>query len=324
MSKELDVFNPQAGLPADLASVFDADALSGDLSEGAGGGGFQVLSFRGSKWRVKSSGDEHPILNQDGESAPSIEVVMLKANKGVSKIWYAKKYVEGDAESPDCFSIDGEKPDSTSTNAQAASCAACPHNQWGSRITENGTKAKACQDNRRVAVQLMANVPLEVEDEPMLLRVPAASLNDLATFGKKMQEKGYPYNAIITRIGFDIDAAYPKLTFKPVRPITNEEAAMVAEKFNSDETHRILNEMPEAEALTTSEVETPAVSTEFEEPEPAPKKKAVKKKAAKKSAKSELDEAKAVIEGEDDTPAPKSGDVDSELDSIIAELEGLD
>lgn len=325
MSNDVEVFNPQAsGLPAELASVFDADTLADDLSAGAGGGGFQVISLRGSKWRVKQGGDEYPILNADDEPAPSIEVVMLKANKGVSKIWYAKKYSEGDAESPDCFSINGETPDPASTNKQAATCAACPHNQWGSRITENGKKAKACSDSRRVAVMLMNNVPLEVNDDPMLLRVPAASLGDLATFGKKMQEKGYPYNAIITRIGFDVDAAYPKLTFKPVRPINAEEAQMVATQFHSDATHRILNEEIAAATTedTTPEPANTAVSTEFEdeqpEPAPAPKKKASKKKASKKAA-----EAAPVVEEPTGTPADTTA-MDSELDDIIAELEGLD
>lgn len=319
---ELTHFNPKSKLPAEMASVFDADALAGDLIEGATGGGFQVISIRGSKWRVKSGGVEHPILNLDTEEpAPSIEVVLLKAKKEVSKIWYAKKYSEGDSEAPDCFSIDGVAPDPSSTNAQAPSCAACPHNQWGSRITEAGKKAKACADTRRMAVLLMANVPHEVDDEPMLLRVPAASLGDLATFGAKMAEKGYPYNAIITRIGFDMNAAYPKLTFKAVRPITTEEAELVTEKFHSDIAHNILNTAPEMGAQEPGDTNTeaaPAVDSTFEEEE-APPAKASKKKSGKKTGtKAAKPEPKPVQE------AAPAVEADADLDAIIAELEGLD
>lgn len=316
---EITLFNPKEKLPAEMASVFDADALAGDLVEGATGGGFQVLSVRGSKWRVKSSGVEFPLINPDTDDPiPSIEVVMLKANKAVSKIWYAKKYTEGDNEAPDCFSIDGIKPDPSSTNAQAQSCAACPHNQWGSRITEAGKKAKACADNRRVAVMLMANVPLEVNNEPMLLRVPAASLADLATFGSKMQEKGYPYNAIVTRIGFDMSASYPKLTFKAVRPITADEAVMVTEQFNSDVTHNILNTAPEMTTSTeepTEPVTTESVDTTFEESAAEEKPKKETKAKGNGKAKPAKEEKPAA------PPADEAGDDD--LDKIIADLEGL-
>ena len=70
---------PFAGgkVPAILQNAAaDADDLSAGVT-----GGFAVVSFRGSKWRVKYQGEEHPVLNADGDPIPSLEVVILKAGR---------------------------------------------------------------------------------------------------------------------------------------------------------------------------------------------------------------------------------------------------
>lgn len=341
MSKEMKPFNPTAGLPAELASVFDVDALAGDLTDGAGGGGFQVLSIRGSKWRVKSQGEEQVIVNEDDDPIPSIEVVILKANKGVSKIYYNKKYSEGDDEAPTCFSVDGISPDASSTKKQHTNCAACKHNEWGSRMTDAGKKAKACADTRRCAVWLHTPCEGVDETEPMLLRIPAASLSDLHSFGTQMQNKGYPYNALVTRLGFDHNAAYPKLTFKPVRPINEEEAQTVVAMFNSDTTANILNTNVETAEPAAESSSQETVSTEFEQPpeQEEPKVEKPKRKRSTKKAKSDVaarvvadsDAAAAATTPETDgTEQVSAGDdagddkgLDADLDSILDDLENL-
>ena len=121
-----------------------AEALGGadandDLSAGVSGG-FSVLSFRGSKWRVKHSGDEALITDEEGETVPSLKVVMLKANKNISKNYYKDGYVEGSSDAPDCYSVDGIKPDAGVQDPVSPACASCPKNQFGSRMTEQGKK----------------------------------------------------------------------------------------------------------------------------------------------------------------------------------------
>jgi len=320
MTKDVNVFNPNTSLPAKQAGVFNSDALAGDLSDGAGGGGFQLLSIRGSKWRVKTSAGDLPILNADDEPTPSIEVILVKSNKNISKLFYEKSYSEGDDEAPTCMSVDGVKPDTASTKPQNKDCATCANNKWGSRITEAGKKAKRCADTRRIAVWLRTMEPVGADgSEPMLLRIPAASLNDLATFGANMAKKQYPYNAIVTRIGFDVHVSFPKLTFRAVRPITEDEAATVVTMFSSDTVGNILSQQVapvpvEEEEGAAAEPEEPAPDdpTEFEAPAtPAPvRKKAASKKAAKTK-------AKASLAADDDDGM---GDA---LDSIINDLENL-
>lgn len=306
-------------LPAGVAELFDVNEIGDDLSSGVTGG-FAVVSIRGSKWRIKYQGDETPVLNEDGEPVPSIEVVMLKASPNVSRIYYAKSFEEGDAEEPDCYSLDGIKPEAGCRSKQADNCAVCPRAVWGSKITPAGKKAKACQDNRRMAIVPAGDIENEVNGGAMLLRVPAASLGDLSVFGKQMKGKGYPYNAIATRIGFDMNASYPKLTFKAVRALTEDELVQVAAHLRSDRLHEILNQAHEVAAAPAAEPEeAPSVDTDFEEePEqvvakPKAKPKAKAKPAAKKPAPASKP---SEDDGEDD-------EMNDALDSILSDLDGL-
>jgi hypothetical protein len=302
----------QKNLPAELAGYFEVDEMGDDLSAGVAGG-FAILSFRGSKWRIKSSGDETLVLNSDGEPAPSVELHFLKASADVSKVYYDHNYVEGSDEPPTCMSINGILPDADVSTPQAPSCAACEYNQWGSRMTDDGRKAKACSDSRRIAVTPAGDIANELYGGPMLLRVPAASLNDLKTYGLGMKNKGFPYNTIITRVGFDPDTSYPKLTFKPKRRITQEEAEALAVHYKGEKIEMILSVADESRSLqkqqllaTDKPVEKPAaVSLDFEEDEPAPAKAAAPKKAAAKKAE----------------PVVEPTALDDDLDNILSKLE---
>lgn len=343
-------------LPVGYEDIFSTDNLD-DLIEGAGGG-FGVMSFRGSKFRVKSGGEETLITDADGDPVPSVPLVLVKAQREISKIFYKKNYEEGDDAAPDCFSLDGISPDQASPEPQANKCANCPMNEWGSRITDSGKKAKKCSDNRRIAVvpagrrpdDADANILLnEQYGGPMLLRVPPASLKDMVTYAKSLKAKhDVNYNRVVTLVGFDPDVSFPKLTFKAVRRLTPEEEEVVAGFYADGSIDRILSmketevvqqaapkaEKPKAVDTDFEFDETPAPKAkkaapkdEFEEDEPAPKAKA--KPAAKPATR-----AKAKVEDEDDAPTPKAKakakpahDTDSfeaGVNDVISELEGLD
>jgi hypothetical protein len=63
----------------------------------------------------------------------------------------------------------------------------------------------------------------------MLLRVPAATLKDLAGYADMLTRRGAPYQAVVTKIGFDPTVAHPKMTFKATRWLDADEAAKVKE-----------------------------------------------------------------------------------------------
>lgn len=318
MSAELIPFD-QAGVPAELANLLGGEDANDDLSSGVSGG-FSVISFRGSKWRVKHSGEETLITDAENEAVASIRVVMLKANKNISKNYYKEGFVEGSTDAPTCFSVDGEKPDASIEKPENPVCATCPHNQFGSRITDSGSKAKACSDTRRVAVIPEGDFKNERFGGPMLLRVPAASLSELAAFGKAMKAKHYPYNTIVTKVGFDPDTAYPKLKFSAYRPLTADESAEIIELLKDDDYRQkldfILAKPVEVEVPQEAEPEKPKAEvkdpTEFEVP-PAEEKKAAAKPAAKPEPEPEPEPEKA-----------SSNVLDDDIEGILAKLDNLD
>lgn len=248
--------NPQ--LPAAIAKLV-ALATPETMSELSGGvtSGFPILSYKGKVWRVRKSGEEQMHVDEDGNAMPSIDVVLVQANPMPSKIFYAKQYEEGANDTPDCFSNDGVKPDVSVQNPVNPICASCPNNVWGSRITPAGKKSRACSDARRMAV-VFANDLNENGDDCMklLLRVPPASLNPLKDYAEKvLAPKGIPFFGIVTRIGFDVNAAHPQFTFKPARFLNDEEAESIVRLRGSADIQRILAEASEFPAAAAAQAD---------------------------------------------------------------------
>lgn len=228
-------------LPANIAAIL-AQA-GGKLNDELGSGitsGFAVVSVRGKVFRIKHRGEERDITNDDGDPRASIEVIIVKASPHIAKIFYEQGYVEGSNSPPDCWSVDGRVPDAASPKRQSPTCAGCPQNAWGSRVTPAGNKGKACADSKRLAVVPMQDIDNEFFGGPMLMRVPPASLSELKTYSDKLNQMGYPAYAVATRIRLDPKAEYPRLTFGAIRALTEEEAAKVLDMRESDVVERIL------------------------------------------------------------------------------------
>lgn len=291
--------NPQ--LPAAIAKHL---ATHGDssLSEITSGvtSGFPVISYRGKVWRIRKGGEEHNILDAEEDPRPFIEVVLLASNPNPSKIFYKKKYEEGSNDTPTCWSADGIKPDAGVKQPVSKSCAACPNNVWGSRITEQGNKTKLCSDARRMAVTSLQELEELGEKAPLyLLRVPPASLNPLKDYADKvLKPKSLPYFAVVTKIGFDANSSYPKMTFKALRYLSEDEAIAVLKLRDSEDARRILAESGEYDAAGTTPTGDEA-SPSGEEGTGAPA-----AKSPKKSAKPRPAEEEDVGLEEEETPAP--------------------
>jgi hypothetical protein len=250
-----------------LSNRFRNAQLENDLAGGVATS-YGIVGYRGKVWSIRHRGDERQLLREDGDGPRgSIEVVIVKANAHLSKIWYENGYVEGSAAAPDCFSNNGITPDASSAKKQSNTCATCPMNAWGSRITPAGKAGKACSDSKRIAVVPLADLNNEVYGGPMLLRVPAASLNDLAAYGTKMQQIGYPYQAIGTRIAFDPAESYPKFVFSAIRPLSDDEADVVLSLAHGPQVARVLSE---EQASAGPALPPPDPASVFEQP-PAPK-----------------------------------------------------
>lgn len=280
MSQEIQIKTLSAPALANAFGGYAEDDLSAGVSPG-----FGVVSYRGKVWRINYKGEEHNLMGKDSDGniipIPSVKLVMLKAKPQLSKIFYLKQYEEGDDSSPDCFSMDGVTPDRSVVTPQCGTCAACPQNIWGSKITEAGKETKACTDSRRLAVVPATDVANEALGGPLLLRVPAASLANLAAYDSMLKKANAAYFGLVTRVGFDLDAAYPKLTFTYDGPATDALAAEAAQQIldhrEGTQVIRILDEQQPAEHAAPTDAPppapasvTPIVVAPVEAPAPAP------------------------------------------------------
>ncbi len=230
-------------------AVFNQSKVNAD-DLGAGiGSSFSILTLRGKVWRTKYRGEEHVHMMEPSAPGmpppgprPSVEVVIVKASPVIAKIFYAEGYSEGDKEAPDCWSVNGQTPDPASPAKQCQTCAACPQNIWGSRMTAAGKPGKACQDSKRLAVVPAGDLRNEMFGGPMLLRVPAASLQDMGAYSSLLQQHGHSYFSVVTSLSFDHTVAYPKLVFTPLRAVNDAEARTILELQDSPVTHRVLSE----------------------------------------------------------------------------------
>ena len=287
--------------------------------------GYAIMKYKGKVWATEYRGEHKPLMRPDGDGpANSIEVVIVSASSVKSKLYY-KGYNDGAADRPLCFSSNGVTPDQRSQQMQAKACSVCPQNQRGSRVDENGqARGTACRDNKRVAIVPLGDLSNEVLGGPMLLRIPAASLNDFAQFTTKLEHLGLPYCAVGVKIAFDPEQAYPKFIFSGVRTLTDEEADVILELRDSPQVKRIVSEDSGTGSVTPQVThddglaKLTAPSTKFanvqqestEEPVvEAPK--PVAKKAAPKAAAP----APAPVESEEQTTGTS---LDDELEALLA------
>lgn len=245
-----------------FATLPPADSLGSGISSG-----MAVVGYRGKVWSTRFGGVETPLMRDDGDGPrSSIEVVLVKASPFVAKNFYAGGYVDGSNAAPDCASANGITPDAGVPHKQHDNCKLCPQNVWGAKVTEAGKPARACADNKRMAIVPLADIDNEVMGGPMLLRVPAASLKDLKLYGDRLEAMGYPYQAVATRIAFDHEQAYPKFVFTAIRALDDAEAAKIVDLVKDVRTDRILNASEATSAPPPAAPPAPKPETFFEQP----------------------------------------------------------
>lgn len=248
---------------APAAAIFQGVDAGDDLSGGITGG-YGMIRIRGKVWTVHYRDLEQQLMRADGDGPMgTIELVILKANPHLSKTWYENGWDENSNNPPDCSSANGVVPDNNVPKKQSAVCATCPRNQWGTAA--NGGKGKACGDHRRLAVTPAADIANEAFGGPMLLRCPAASLQDLAAFDTKYKQAGYPYFSLVVKIGFDPKESYPKLVFSAVRPLTAAEGQLVMTLRNSDAVGRVIADAPPPQATAPHAAAQPPQEQLFEQ-----------------------------------------------------------
>lgn len=231
-------------LPDDAFAALNPQSES--LADGIGSS-YPIVSYKGKVWAIRYRGETKTVIRpDDGSPAAFLDVIVLRSAPYKSKSYYEANSFDDQTSAgarPICASVDGVTPDADVTERQSQACAICPRNVFKQ---EGQRKGKDCSDFKRLAVLLLPAqskvVFGEALLEPAFLRVPAASLNDLALLGEAMSKKGFHYSSYITRIGFVSDKAHPQMTFRAMQKLGASEAAVVLPMREDPQSYRITGE----------------------------------------------------------------------------------
>jgi hypothetical protein len=258
---EVDMFKGNSLVSSDLfAKLKD---LNDNLSGGAGSGSQnRRISLRGGKFRQVVNGDEMRVSKND-----SMEMVIIDAAK-IARTYYKGTYDPKNPEPPVCWSADTNAPaaDVPEDQRQATRCMDCPQNIKGS----GAGQGRACRFSQRLAIAFPQKL-----DEVYQLQLPATSIfgdaengkMPMQAYAKFLRANDMPAVAIVTEMYFDENSEVPKLFFKPVRPLTEEELEKAIEMREHQDTKR---------AITMTVAQTDGVqkvTVQEEAPKPAPKKR---------------------------------------------------
>ena len=245
----------------------------------AGNTGLKRISIRGGVFRMMVNGEE--IAKNENRA---MNVVIVNGGRNIARQFYAGKYVAGETSVPDCWSNDGNAPDASIENPQAKTCEGCPQNIKGSGQGDS----RACRFQQRLAV-LLAD---DIDGDVFQLVLPSKSIfgrGDLdkmpfQQYAKYVGAQGKSINTLVTEIRLDSDSDTPKLTFKPVKYLTEQEWEIAKEKGDSPAARSAVAQTPastdgvktkpvvKAEKVEVEEVPEPTKRASKKNAEPAPKK----------------------------------------------------
>ena len=230
MANELSML--KGNLPAHLRGGVDETTralMGGAVSTGPS---IKRISIKGSVFRMMVEGKE---VAKNEERA--MNMVIVGAAQYNSRSFYEATFAEGQgAKMPDCFSDNGISPSAKSLAPQSATCKDCPQNVDGSAPSGKG---RACRFSRRLAVVLEN----DQQGDVFQITLPAQSIFGKGADGKLPLEayvrllgtNNVSVTSVVTEMRFDTSSATPKLTFKAVRYLEEDEFANALAKGKTPE-----------------------------------------------------------------------------------------
>ena len=280
------VFNASQ-VPAFAKKRAELSALAKALAGGGAGGGKRI-SIKGGVFRLVSNGKEVASIEDR-----HLDVVIVNAAPKVSRVWYGKAYDGTTAVAPDCWSNDGEKPDASAENKQADTCAGCAKNIAGS----GQGNSRACRFQQRIAV-VLAN---DMEGDVLQLTAPATSVfgkedgdnRPLQAYARWLAAQNVDPSEVVTRLKFDTKSESPKLFFKAMRWLTDDEFPIVQKQGQSEDALKAITmtvakvdgvvAAPIEESIGGKRPAKAAPQEDDEPPAPAPKVKKAKAEAVEEA-----------------------------------------
>jgi hypothetical protein len=295
---EVALFNPSQ-VPA-FAKKGELSAVAKALAGGGGGGGGKRISIKGGVFRLISDGKEVAAIEDR-----YLDVVIVNAAPKISRTYYGSAYDPDNPAGPDCWSADGERPDFSVAEPKSDSCASCPMNVKGSGQGES----RACRFSQRIAV-VLAN---DIEGDVLQLTLPAQSIfgkeegdnRPLQAYSRWLIAQSIGPDMVVTRMRFDTKAESPKLFFKPMRWLNDDEHEVCVRQGKTPDATKAIT-------MTVAQVDKVAEKPiQMEGKPPA----AAKAKAKPKVEESDEEVEEPEVRKEEKAAPPKK----SKLSSVVAD-----
>jgi len=301
---EVGMFKGNALVSSDLFKSLQA--MNENLGGGSkSGGGSRRISLRGGKFRQMLGGEQLAVSKED-----AMEIVIVDAAR-IARTFYAGQYSADNPTAPQCWSADtnAPSPDVPEDQRQASRCLECPQNVKGSGMGNS----RACRFSQRLAVAFPGDL-----DKIYQLQLPATSIfgetkdgkMPMQAYAKFLSANNTPAAAIVTQMYFDENSEVPKLFFKPVRPLEQEELEKVVEMREHPDTKR---------AITMTVAQTDGVqklTVQEDAPKPAPKRRANAIEEAEAVEDEAVEEPKKAVKKKAAPPPEDDGDLGDLVDSL--------
>lgn len=200
-----------------------------------GDGAGKRISIKGMRFREFVGGEQVNVSRDD-----HLNIVVVNAAP-ISRTYYEGSYDPENPAPPKCWSVDTQTPakEVPAEQRMASKCADCRMNIKGSGQGDS----RACRFNQRLAITLEGK-----PEEVYQMQLPATSVFGEAKDGKMpmqayakfLNSHNTPVIAVVTQMYFDTNAETPKLFFKPIRPLTEEELQLAVTAKDSDEARKAI------------------------------------------------------------------------------------
>lgn len=170
------------------------------------------------------------------EGTDTLEAIIIGVAY-TSRMYYKNEYDPDKIVAPTCWSNDTEYPalDVPDNQRQSGRCLDCVHNIRGS----GKGSGRACRFVQRLAVVLKGDLETVYQ-----LQLPPTSIYGdavkgempLRAYARYLEARETPFIAVITKIYFDENSDTPKLFFRPIRPLEEQELETVKKMQDHEDT----------------------------------------------------------------------------------------
>ena len=331
MTNEVDIFKDSNKLAVSNRTDGFSHTVTGSSTTS------KRISIKGGMFRLIVNGQE---LGKNSER--HLDVVLVNASTSVHRMFFKEEYKQGEKMPPPvCWSTNAKAPDESSTESQSKTCECCPQNIKGS----GPSNTKACRYSRRIAV-VMAN---KLDGDIFQVTLPALSIfgngddqgRPLHEYTDFLKTHNECLGSVVTRMFFDPDSPAPKVRFRAITRLEDEQFELIQKQGASDEAKRAVvltvakkeeqseESLPAAFQLTEqqkAEIAKPKTESVEQEPIPEPVKRSntqiLEEIASKPQEKQKPTEPKQLDIFPQETPtseSPKSDTDEVSLDDLVSD-----